>query len=392
MSKSRHKLKILFITSSNAGTAFYRMWQFREYMLHHKLVKMAAMPWFHYSNIYAQPWQWDNPSDYGSFPCQVLKQRISEVDVVVVQYLHTMEALVLIESLKQGLKDSGHDIPFLTEIDDYIHETPVDFECFDAYKPGNKYRTVVEEQLKSLDGAIVSTPFLKEVYSELNPNIYVVPNAIDFGQWGKFERKQFKNHVRIGWSGGASHNADLATIEEPVKKYLEDNQGVELHVNYGIPDAFKNQPKIVCHKHWTHMNKYPKHMANLGFDIGLCPLQPNDFKKAKSNLRRLEYAALKIPFLGQKWGHLEETTTHGKDGFLYENEEGFVKYLDILVKNKELRTAMGEHNYLTAKRDFSLANVANLYVEVLQEAADRGQTTTIDMGRDKWTALQPAVS
>src|SRR5260221_6329796 len=209
MKQSRPKLRVLFITTSNAGTSFYRMWQFRETMLHERMVKIAAIPWFHYSNIHAQPWQWDNPHDYGSQACQVFKQIAQNVDVVVVQYLHTFEALVLIESLKQGLKDCGKNIPFLTEIDDYIHETPVDFECFDSYKPGNKYRQVVEEQLKSLDGVIVSTPYLKEAYSEFNKHIYIVPNAINFDQWNKFERKQFKNHVRIGWAGGASHKADL---------------------------------------------------------------------------------------------------------------------------------------------------------------------------------------
>lgn len=361
-------------------------------MLHNKLVKMAAMPWFHYSNIHAQPWQWDNPHDYASQACQVFKEIARQVDVVVVQYLHTFESLVLIESLKQGLKDSGKDVPFLTEIDDYIHETPIDFECYDSYKPGNKYRQVVEEQLKALDGVVVSTPFLKEVYSEFNKNIYVVPNAIDFDHWGKFERKQFKNHVRIGWSGGASHNEDLKTIEEPIKKYLAETKGVELHLNHGIPKEFKDQSKIKCHTHWTYMNKYPKHMAKLGFDIGLIPLQPNDFKLAKSNLRRLEYAALKIPFLGQKWGHLEQTSVHGKDGFLYDTPEEFIKYLDLLVHNAELRKNMGEHNYLTARRDFNLKSVTQFYVDVLQEVAARGQTTSVDVSERKWTGQLQEVS
>ncbi len=383
------KLSVLFINTSNAGTAFYRMWQFRENMLHNKLVKMAAMPWFHYKNNTAQPWQWDNPHDYGSQACQVFKSIAQQVDVVVVQYLHTFEALTLIECLKQGLRDIGKNVPFLTEIDDYIHETPVDFECYENYKPGNKYRMVVEEQIKNLDGVIVSTPFLKEVYSELNPHVYLVPNAIDFKAWDKLPKFHAKNETRIGWSGGGNHREDLLTIEKPIKKYLEDSKNVSLHMVHGITEEFKDQSKIVWHKHFVWMNKYAKRMSKLGFDIGLCPLQPNDFKKAKSNLRRLEYAALGIPVLAQRWGHLADTIEEGKDGFLYETEEEFVKGLDVLVKNKELRLDMGRHNYLTAKRDFNIDTVTKHYVEVLKEVVARGQTTQIDMSEKKQWTGQP---
>jgi glycosyltransferase involved in cell wall biosynthesis len=373
------KLSVLFIGTSNAGTQFYRMWQFRENMLHNKLVKMAAMPWFHYGLNTAQPWQWDSPHDYASQPCQVFKSIAQQVDVVVVQYLHTMEALTLIECLKQGLRDSGKNIPFLTEIDDYVHETPVDFQCFEDYKPGNKYRMVVEEQIKNLDGVIVSTPYLKEVYSEFNPHVYIVPNAIDFKAWDKIPKFHSKTETRIGWSGGGNHREDLLTIERPVKKYLEENKKVELHMVHGIPEEFKDQSKIVWHKQFVSMKKYAKRLAKVGFDIGLAPLACNDFKKAKSNLRRLEYAALGIPVLAQKWGHMADTVENGKDGFLYETEEEFTKCLDVLVKNETLRRDLGRHNYLTAKRDYSLDTVTKHYVEVLKEAVSRGQTTTIDM-------------
>lgn len=352
------------------------MWQFREEMLRQKVY--AAIPWYNFNNVHAQEWQWHIHDDHQvSGSKGMWAQAVQAADIVIIQYLHTMEALALFEALRDSFNHIADQRGeprkiFLTEIDDYVHETPVDFECFESYKPGEKYRVVVEEQIKAFDGVIVSTPYLKEAYSSLNDNIWIVPNAIDFEDWDKIEKVHAKNETRIGWSGGGNHREDLLTIKEPLEKYLTESKDVTLHMVHGMPDDFKDKPKVVWHKHFVSPNKWPKRLTKVGFDIGLCPLQPNDFKKAKSNLRRLEYAALGIPVLARKWGHLEDTVEHGKDGFLYETEQEFAQYLDILVKNKELREDMGRHNYLTAKRDFSLESVTKHYIEVLREAIGRG--------------------
>jgi len=377
--KYSKRLKVYFLTSSNAGTAFYRMFQFKEEMNKSGLAR-AIIPWYRREpdeHHHAQQWQWHIHDNYDvSGRNGLVPQMVAQADVIVVQYLHTIEALCLVEALKACHPDKV----FLTEIDDYIHETPVEFACYKDYQPGSKYRTVVEEQIKALDGVIVSTPYLKEVYSELNPHIYVVPNALDFKHWEKFGDSRSKRETRIGWAGAGNHDADLETIEEPIKKYLSETDKVSFHhMVHGIPENFKDQPKIVWHKHWVTVDKWPKRLSKVGMDIGLCPAQPNDFKKGKSNLRRLQYAAMGIPVVARNWGHTAETMEHGKDGFLYDTEEEFTSYLNLLVKNKQLREDMGLHNKLTAKRDFSIEKVTAHYVDVLREAKERGQTTTVDV-------------
>lgn len=393
--KSKSALKVYFLTTSNSGTAFWRMHQFKEAMNRLGLAS-AVIPWYNFDNQYAQEWQWhvhDDPRVYAR--TGVINSMVREADVVVVQYLHTFEALALVEALKACHPDKV----FLTEIDDNILETPTYNEAHDQYSPSSKYRDVVVEQMKALDGIVVSTPYLAKLYKEFNKHVYVVPNAVDFGAWKNLAVPAHPGEVRIGWAGALNHYEDLSTIEAPLKEYLAKNKGVSFHLLFGGDDRFKDQSKIVWHKRWTKINKYQRTLAGLGFDIGIAPLVDNGFNRAKSNLRKLEYGALGIPVLASNVGHFKETVKHGKDGFLFNDPKEFVEHLDRLVKDEKLRKLMGRYNHLDVKTRFNLDVVAAHYVDVLKEAKARGQTTTVDVSeagtaqrRSQWIVGQPALS
>lgn len=393
--KKSKGLKVYYLTSSNAGTAYYRMWQFKESMNRQKIAE-AVMPWFHSNQQTAQEWQWhvqDDPMVYAR--TGLIPSLVAQANVVVVQYLHTWEALALVEALKA----CNPHVVFLTEIDDWILDTPIANAAFTQYQPGSKYRDVVVEQMRALDGIVCSTPFLAEAYKEFNPHTYVVPNGINFDIWDKVVKSEHKGDIRIGWAGAGNHEADLATIEKPIKELLSETRGVSFHVVHGIPESFKDQSKIVTHKGWWQVNKYPRQLGRLGFDIGVAPLVDNNFNRGKSNLRKLEYAGMKVPVVASRVGHFAETVKHAKDGFLYETPEEFKSYLKLLIEKPELRRMMGQYNYLDVKSRFNVDKIAKDYVEVLTDALARGQTTTVDVSdprvrsnKHKWIAPQPSIS
>lgn len=378
------KLRVLFLATGNAGTAFYRMWQYREGMKNQKLAE-TAIPYYNYDNIHASEWQWHIQDDFNLYhPKGVLPKLCEWADVVVVQYLHTFEALALMEAIKACLPNT----PFFTEIDDDIFDTPTSNPAFDAYEPGKKYREVAIEQIKALDGVICSTPFLAEKCREINDNVYIVPNGIDFNIWDRVKPVHAKNEVRIGWAGGANHEEDLRTVEVPLKAFLKAHKNVTFHVVHGIPDFFKNQSKIVCHPHYKSINKYPKYLGKMGFDIGLAPLVPNDFNLAKSNLRKLEYAALGIPVLAANVGEFARTINHSKDGFLYSNADEFYNYLELLVTDKDLREKMGQANREDVRQNFNVKKISRDYFQILKEITKTGPVKTVDVSERseaKWT-------
>lgn len=388
---SSKQLKVYFLTTGNSGTAYYRMWQYKEAMNRLNLAS-AIMPWYNSRQLYAQDWQWHVRDDMNVGGRKgVVSRMVAEADVVVVQYLHTMEALCLVEALKALHPRTV----FLTEIDDYILDTPTYNEAFSSYSPGNSYRDVVVEQMKALDGVIVSTPYLAEAYAEFNDHIYVVPNGLDLSKWPEPAPRAGKT-IRIGWGGGASHADDLSTIEEPIKRLLARRKGVEFHVVHGVPEFFKEQSRIVAHQNWWYINKWPTALRKMGFDIGIAPLTDNSFNRAKSNLRKLEYAGLRIPVVAANVGEFARTCKTGKDGFLYSTADEFEKALDTLIDKPDLRRLMGQFNFKDVERNFNTEKITADYVDILKEAHARGQTTTVDVSDhsprrvNKWIAQQPA--
>ena len=149
--KGVNTFKVLFLTSMNAGVGYYRMWSYKQSMNRQKIAS-GAMPWFHYDNDQIQQWQFNvrtNPMVYAR--TGVIASLVKQAHVIVVQYLHSWEALCLIEALKACHPDKV----FLTEIDDDILHTPTWNEAFTQYQPGFKYRDIIIEQLKALDGVVV---------------------------------------------------------------------------------------------------------------------------------------------------------------------------------------------------------------------------------------------
>lgn len=403
-------LKVLFLRSMSAGISYIRMWQFQQSMNRQRIAD-AAMPWFEFGDQNIAEWQFhvnDDPRVYartGVIPSLVaghkeftdekgkVHKAQAPADVVVVQYLHSWESLALIEALKACCPNTV----FLTEIDDYVLDAPTANPAFMQYQPGWKYREIIVEQMKALDGIICSTKFLADAYQQFNKHTYVVPNGIDFNVWDKVQNREFKE-VRIGWMGGDGHQEDLRSIEKPLKEFLKKHTNVFFYCVNGVPDFFKSHTRIVPVRQWFRIDKYPKALSKYGFDIGLAPLVDNNFTRGKSNLRKLEYAGLKIPVIAANVGPFKETCKHGKDGFLYSNDDEFTQALESLVFNKKLREAMGKYNNADVRKNFNVDLIAKDYVDILTEAHRMGQTTKVDVstatersGVSKWVANQPAL-
>ncbi len=382
----------------NAGVAHYRMYQYKE-AINRLGLAGVVMPFYDPQTEHQGEWQWYADKDMTLNSAKgELVHLIKMADVIVTQYVHTPQALALIEALKATfqhpdvVKEFGKKV-FLAEIDDDVLDTPTWNAAYAQYGPNQQVRKTVIEFLKSMDGIICSTPFLACKYADLNPHTYIVPNGINLAKWDKHKNEHVKDEIRIGWAGGASHDEDLRTIEAPIKELLAANRNVSFHVFHGCPEFFKGQSKITWHKEYAWIDKYPRALKRLKLDIGIAPLVDCDFNRGKSNLRKLEYGALGIPVVAADLGHFRETIEHGKDGFLYKNASEFKNYLQLLIDDRMLREQMGRDNYQSIANDFNTDYIAAHYVKTLKRALRKGKTVEPQVGEhrgEKWIERQPA--
>lgn len=350
-------MKILFVPTLNSPVVFYRFENFIKYIRRagHEVAYSYWGPDFNLTCF----WERD-----------LTPKLISEInelayrsEIIIFQAIHTRKALSLIMALQES-----YNRPILAEYDDDIYSTHSGSPAFKNVQPGSNVELWGDEQITKADGLIVSTDYLKKVYQKKNNRISVIPNAIDFEIWDNLKkRKKRGKKIKIGWEGGAGHQMNLRLLKEPVKRILDEFPNVEFHFLYGgyKPDYLDHKRIIFEDYHkWKSIDKYPQALKNAGFDIAIAPLRDLPFNRAKSNLRYLEYSALKIPTVASGVEPYK-CIKHGETGFIAHEEDEWVECLKQLIKSEELRSVMGNNAYDYVKKNFNVEDVSKKYISTL---------------------------
>lgn len=294
---------------------------------------------------------------------------VDKADVIVWQTLTFQHSLDFFVDLK-----AKYQKPFLMELDDYIDDIPADHEAFGAYSPASIHYRIPRQQLRMSDGLIVSTPYLAKQYEGRCPNIHVVPNSIDFDEWEGLAHKKH-SRLRIGWIGGGTHGKDLELVQEALDKILRDHQDVWFYCIHGVPKFVKDwaaQGRHVYHTpKWSYINLYPRFMASFDFDIGIAPLVDNNFNRGKSNLRWLEYSALQIPTVASPLPDFKRVIDDGRNGFLANNTDQWIRKLTALVDEHSTRArcreTMGKSAFEFIKANFNANKTSSAYLKLLRQ-------------------------
>jgi SAM-dependent methyltransferase/glycosyltransferase involved in cell wall biosynthesis len=292
-------------------------------------------------------------------------------DPWVFQLTYHDDILALFELLKQVHPKKK----LVTECDDWVFDVPPYNIASNPYKPNSEKEQIAWDQFKLSDAIIVSTSFLKENLAEQFPGkpIYVVPNSIDFDRWDKaksdgvMEPKK-EGVVRIGYSGCANHSGDMEIVKPVLLALLEEFPNLEVIIAQDM-GAFSDitHPRFKVLKRWTNIIDYPSMIKGWDLDIGIAPLRDNNFNRAKSNLRWLEYSAAKVPTVASKVRPFVESVTHRSDGLLCASKADWYECLKNLITDANARQTLAQNAYDTVKERFNMDKVAEQYRSILEE-------------------------
>ncbi|MHB1098512.1 MAG: glycosyltransferase family protein [Burkholderiales bacterium] len=186
------------------------------------------------------------------------------------------------------------------DVDDHYDSIPVDNP---ARKGTETFRSWNREHYAAsillADTITVTTPFLLHYYSALHPDVRMVRNSIQEGMF--VQKKPTGRRPTIGYVGAVPwKTADLEPLREWLPAFLEDNDLMfhhsgDIQGHKSFADATGIDPLRVTVLPMVQINQYNRLFAPI--DIGLVPLELNDFNAAKSNIKGLEYAANGIPFV-----------------------------------------------------------------------------------------------
>lgn len=367
------------IPTANGGVNYTRMAAWAFQMRKYRNVE-AAVFCFQYNMIPTHPWQ----RDILSVPSirQDIECLVRACDAMIWQPVFYDPTLEFFNEMRQK-----YGKPTFIETDDNYLDVPPWNEAFHSFSPTSQHRYIATEAMSYADGMFVSTPHLKGLYGQFNENVHVIENSLDFKGdrkfvgWDSVSPRKHKG-LRIGWIGGRSHFNDLMLVAPVLKEILEAHPEVTLClVNsamqpsckaMGIPYPFEGLSNVHYADRSVPINRYAQFMASFGFDIGIAPLVDCNFNRSKSNLRYLEYSAVKIPTVATDISHFTQTIHDGVDGFLIKNNDlqQWKDRLELLIRHATTREEMGRQAYKHVKKDFNLKINAAKYVRLLKKLSD----------------------
>ena len=214
--------------------------------------------------------------------------------------------------------------------------------------------------LENCDGAITSTNQLQEELYKyqslvlLNRNL-ASDDLIAISSQCMKDYSQTSDIVKIGYfSGSISHNENFELIKPAIKELLTKYSDVQLHI-VGILDIpqdmkpFENQ--IITHD-YVDWDKLPALISEV--DINLAPLVDSIFNRAKSEIKWIEAALVKVPTVASKIGAFSDSVVDGETGLLAADDQWFDK-LEALVLSPELRRKIADAAYRAVLENCTLS-------------------------------------
>ena len=310
---------------------------------------------------------------------------LTDQDLLIIQRVRvsrneqTKQTFDLNVELVDAAKHKG--IPIIYEHDDNDFALPKHHGMYPMFQE-DRIADKVDYMLENTDVITTTTEYLADVFRRRisDPQkVFVFPNCIDpDDKMWKFNRAPSKK-IRIGWAGGSSHQYDLSEFsgvaEALYEKYGDkllflmggfDTRGIYTYYNEKgerLTRQIEDHETIWLEMAGEFFGKIPKTAQRImrtlpvneygyffsEFDIGVIPLQADEFCRAKSSLKLLEFGAYSVPCaisdvipynLTMKGTKLDSVKVTGSDQ--RETFKGWVQVLSKLIEDEDHRRNIGQ--------------------------------------------------
>lgn len=324
---------------------------------------------------------------------------IEWADVVV--FSRHYDQFELMGCLAEVAKKMGKVIVY--ETDDLLHRIEVNLGKHKRDGDGIvKQLRFIDSVSKMIDVVTVSTDYLGDFYREkYGAPTFVLPNCYDPFDWlflnlyrklRMFWRRRVigDRTIRIGWQGGNNHflnnfNYIVDPLNAIKKKYGDRVQFVAMagqHPNVDVYGGEKEKRKFLDfnfeYRQPVKVDRFPRALASMDIDIGLIVVEDNEFSRAKSNIKWMEYALLGIPAVSSDCEPYRST-----NAVLVDNSfDAWVSAISSMVESAEKRATIGSEARRMVK-SLSIRRHARRWLEVYRWALRGGANGKVDVTSKK---------
>ncbi|MFQ5460592.1 MAG: hypothetical protein ACE5EL_07340, partial [Anaerolineae bacterium] len=184
------------------------------------------------------------------------------------------------------------------------------------------------------DGVLVTTTTLAERLGGVNPNVVVLPNALDerllVPRAPAEPRTPFGHRpLTIGYMGTRTHEADLRLVVPALQAAARHHKDLAIEVVGGVGD--ETAAAMLDGLPWRRVRPvsgpvYPLFMvwwtSEVEWDVALAPLASTPLNACKSDIKILDYAAIGAATLASNCAAYVKNVASPPGAVLVDNEDG----------------------------------------------------------------------
>lgn len=242
------------------------------------------------------------------------------------------------------------------DIDDMIYLNNTQNRFIDKFKGRNKPLAL----MRFADAIIVCSPFLQNFCKKYNDHVTTILATYNTDATSP-KTHAVKEITTIGWTGTHSTMKYLSIVAEALAD-LSKIRKIEFLVICNTP--YQNKAIPVRNITWTAEHE----ISDLKqIDIGLYPLEKEEWVLGKSGNKALAYMNVGIPCIATDFGTNALVIQHKEDGFLTDNtKEDWMQWLLYLVDNPNERIRIGQNARKSVETKFSVQANRQTYLNVLK--------------------------
>lgn len=219
--------------------------------------------------------------------------------------------------------------------------------------------------LQAAHYAIVENAYTADYARQFCPSVSRITGPIDTDRYAPGDGHR-SDQVVLGWIGSPTTTRYLALIQEPLRELARRYDHVSLCL-IGA-DAFEVPDLPVRRLPWS-LETEVGHLQS--FDIGLMPLPDDPFTRGKGGYKLLQYMAMGLPVVASPVGINCEIVTHEVNGFLATTPDDWVRALEKLILDANLRKTMGYQGRRHMVGHYSLTKGSQTLWRILELAGNR---------------------
>jgi len=210
---------------------------------------------------------------------------------------------------------------------------------------------------------LVCNDYLKDFLSRYNPRVTTIPTPIDIEKFQPLavQRNREREDVIIGWIGTHTTLPCLLMLKDLFKR-LAQKYKITVKI-VGAGEDVKIDGVEVINEEWT---LYGEIESFKSIDIGVYPLPDNEWSKAKTPFKTIQYMSVGVPCVVSAVGENISIVKDGVNGFLVRTETEWIEKISRLIEDSDLRREIGLNGRRTVEERYSLNVNAPKFLDILE--------------------------